>query len=129
MATQNPIIITHVYNEINKGKYRTVKHYEINDIKSGDAQFSNLINISKNRNCAQSMPEYWLKEHNGKKWNPFCTTGLFKTSKPNLFKGDKSKKKHLVIIKFSNNADTLTIYHFQNYYTTDLSNVWDFLVD
>lgn len=120
MATQKPII--HVFSEINVGKFKSVKHYELIDVKNGTTQLSNLINISKDRNCAQSMPDYWLKIKNGNKWSN-CITGLFKTGIQNIYKGDTQKKKNLIIFKFSDNSETLTAYLFNNYYTRDLSNI------
>lgn len=125
MATQLNHPVIHIYKEINVGKYKSVKHYEL--IESNYKPIlSNLINISKDRNCAQSMPDYWLKLKDGKKWTK-CITGLFKTIKHNLFKGDIDKKKHLVLFQFSDSAKTLKIFYFQNYYTKDLSNVLSFL--
>ena len=126
MATQIPQPVTHVYKEINIGNHKGVKHYEL--INRNDRHLlSDLINISKDRKCAQSMPDYWLKLKDGKKWTK-CITGLFKTGERNIFKGDIDKKKHLVIFKFSDNADTLTVDYFQNYYTWNLSNVLSFLM-
>jgi hypothetical protein len=120
MATVKPI--THVFSEINEGKFKGVRHYELIEVKNGTTQLSELINISKDRNCAQSMPDYWLKIRNGEKWSN-CITGLFKTGFKNIFKGDTEKKKNLIIFKFTENAKTLTAYYFDNYYTTDLSKV------
>ncbi|MCF6348710.1 MAG: hypothetical protein L3J20_10490 [Flavobacteriaceae bacterium] len=122
MATQIPQPVTHVFKEINEGKYKSVKHYELQEVLNGTTLLSNLINISKNQNCALSMPDYWLKIKQGKKWSG-CLTGLFKTSKNNIFKGDINKRMHLLIFKFSDSASTLTVHYFQNYYTTDLSNI------
>ena len=119
-ATINPIV--HVFSEINEGKYASVKHYEFIQVKNGTNQLSELLNISKNRNCAQSIPIYWLKIRNGKKWSK-CLTGLFSTTEKNIYKGDTDKKKNLVLFKFSDNAKTLTVYLYPNYYTKDLSDL------
>lgn len=125
MATQIPHPVIHIFKEINTGKYKSVKHYEL--IESNyEPILSSLINISKDRNCAQSMPDYWLKLKNGKKWTK-CITGLFKTVKRNIFKGDADIKKHLLLFKFSDHAETLTIFYFENYYTNDLKDVWHFI--
>lgn len=121
MATHKPI--THIYNEINEGKYKSVKHYELKEVKNGDAKLTELINISKDRNCANSMPDFWLKEREGNKWKPYCTTGLFKTSFKMTYKGDKNRKKNLIIFQFSEDAHTLTAHYFTDFYTTDLSKV------
>jgi hypothetical protein len=114
--------IVHVFSEINVGKYKDVKHYELIDVKCGTTQLSNQINISKNRSFANSNPDYWLKIKEGKKWSK-CITGLFKTSKMLTYKGDKDYKGHLIIFIFSDNAKIVTVYFFKNYYTKDLSKV------
>lgn len=120
MATQ-PII--HIYKEINQGKYKSTKHFELLNVNYGTTQLSESINISKNQNCAQSMPEFWLKIRQGKKWSKNYLTGLFKTNVKNVFKGDHNKKQHLIIFKFSEDTDTLIVYYFKDYYTNDLSKV------
>jgi hypothetical protein len=120
MTTATPV--THVFSEINEGKFKSVKHYELIEVQNGTTQLSEQINISKDRNCAQSMPDYWLKIKNGNKWSK-CITGLFKTGYNNIFDGDLQKKKHLIIFKFSEDASTLTAYVFRDYYTNDLSKV------
>jgi hypothetical protein len=124
MATQTPT--TYIFQEINIGKYNSVKHYDIVSHNGTQNNLSSLLNISKNRNCAQSTPDYWLKIKQDKKWSR-CLTGLFKTSTQNIFRGDLHKKKDLLLFKFSSNADTLTVCHFENYFTADLSNVLQFI--
>lgn len=126
MATRTPQPITHVFKEVNKGKYRSTKHFELVEVKNGSTQLSELINLSKNRNFALSMPEYWLKIRQGKKWSRFIT-GLFKTGNKFIFKGDHNKRQSLIIFSFSNDLETITIYYFKNYYTKDLSNVLPFI--
>jgi len=121
MATQTPQPVTHIYKEVNKGKYRSVKHFELVKVLNANSQLSDLINISKNRNCALSMPDFWLKIRQGNKWSN-CITGLFKTDIQNIYKGDVNKRKHLLIFKF-NDEVTLTVYYFENYFTNDLSNI------
>lgn len=121
MATYNTPV-TYIFKEINIGRYTSVKHYELETFNGTTNKLSTLLNVSKNRNCAQSTPYYWLKKKDGKKWSGWLT-GLFKTSTKNIFRGDLDKKKHLLLFKFSNNAETLTVYYFENYFTRDLSNV------
>ena len=121
MATQIQKPITHIFKEINKGKHRSVKHFELIEVINGNSLLSELLNISVNRNCALSMPDFWLKIRQGNKWSK-CITGLFKTDIQTIYKGDVDKRKHLVIFKFSN-EDTLTVYYFKNYFTNDLTNV------
>lgn len=122
MESQQSKPVTHVFKEINEGKYKGVKHYELIEVLNGTTQLTELINISKDRNCAQSMPVYWLKIRNGKKWSN-CITGLFKTGYNYIYKGDLQKKKHLILFKFSTDAKTLKAYVFENFYTKDISNV------
>jgi len=38
-------------------------------LKTGILQLAETINISENRNCALSNPEYWLKIKQGKNWD------------------------------------------------------------
>ena len=121
MATQKTPI-TYIFKEINIGKYVSVKHYELETFNGTTNRLSNLLNISVNRNCAQSTPNYWLKKRDGKKWSG-CLTGLFKTSSKNIFRGDLDNKKHLLLFKFSDDTETLTVYYFENYFTRDLSNL------
>ena len=125
MATQTPKPVIHVFKEMNVGKYKTTKHYKLLEVKNGTTLLSNQVNISKNQNCALSMPDYWLKIKQGKKWSG-CLTGLFKTGVNLIYKGDINHKKHLVIFKFSSDASTLTILYFVNYYTKDLSRILPF---
>lgn len=127
MATNKPI--THVFSEINEGKYKSVKHYGLIKVSNGTARLTELINISKDRNCAYSMPDYWLKEMNSNKWSTHCTTGLFKTGASLIYKGDTEKRKNLLLFKFSDNAKTLTVYYYPNYYTKDLSNLLPTITD
>ncbi|RMA56644.1 hypothetical protein BXY75_3347 [Ulvibacter antarcticus] len=122
MATQQKKPVTHVYKEINEGKFKGVKHYELKEVINGTLQLTELINISKDRNCAQSMPEYWLKIRNDNKWSK-CITGLFKTGINYIYKGDLQRKKHLILFKFSTDAKTLKVFVFKDFYTRDLSNV------
>lgn len=118
MATQTPIPTIHIYKEINKGAFKSVKHYELVECH-GEPILPPFINISKNRNCAKSKPDYWLRLREGNKWGKYVT-GLFKTSKRFVYKGDTDLKKNLILFKFSNDASTLVIGYFENYYTNDL---------
>ena len=119
-ATANPVI--HVFNEINAGKYKSVKHFELQKVINGKTLLSNSINISKNRDYALSSPDYWLRIKQGNNWGGYLT-GLFKTSRNNIFRGDVNKRQHLLIFEFSDNSNTLTVNYFQNYFTADLSNL------
>tara|TARA_Y100000592_G_C5234263_1_gene205331 strand:+ start:151 stop:537 length:387 start_codon:yes stop_codon:yes gene_type:complete len=117
MATQKLTPIIHTYTEVNIGKYRTTKHYDLVEVEGSDKQLSDKLNISVNRQCALSMPDYWLKEHNGSKWSKRWLTGLFKIGNDNLFYGDTEKKKNLLIFKFIKSDNMLKVYYFKNFYT------------
>jgi len=127
MATQTPIPIIHIYEEVNKGKYKTTQHYNLTEVINGVNQISDKLNISVNRNCALSTPLFWLKIHNGKKWITPFLTGLFKTKNPNIYYGDIDKRKHLLIFVFNQNKDSLKIFFFKNYYTKDLNQIAHFI--
>ena len=125
MATQTAPV-TYIFKEINIGKYTSVKHYELVSFDGTTNKLSTLLNISENRNCAQSTPVYWLKIKQDKKWSK-CLTGLFKTTSSNIFRGDLQRKKHLLLFSFKKDAEVLTICCFENYFTRDLSNVLHFI--
>jgi len=121
----NPTI--HVFQEFNVGKYRSVKHFELLEIKNGSNLLTTKINLSKDRGFAKSNPDYWIKIWQGNKWSEKTLTGLFKTNLPNVFYGYKGKKEHLIIFKFSKHSETVTIYFFENFFTNDLTNVLDII--
>lgn len=123
MATQQPTPITHIYKEINIGKYRTTNHYELVEVKNGHNQLSDKLNISVNRNCALSMPSYWLKLREGKRWAKRWATGLFKTRNNCIFHGDTEHKKNLLLFEFSNDKRILKIYFYKGYYTTNFPKI------
>lgn len=129
MATQIPTPIIHLYKEVNTGKYKTTQHFDLIEIRNGKNHISEKINISINRNCALSMPLFWLKVHNGKKWITPFLTGLFKTKNPNVYYGDTNKRTHLLLFVFSDNRQDLKIYFFQNYYTKNLNNLERFITE
>ncbi|MDO6491777.1 hypothetical protein [Cellulophaga sp. 2_MG-2023] len=104
------------------GKYKSVKHYELISTKNGSSKLTDLINISKDRNCAKSSPVFWLQIRKGNKWVKPRLTGLFKTSEKGFFKGDLDKRRCLLIFQFVN--DGLVIYCFENYYPKNLNSVF-----
>jgi|GEM_PF-1265383 len=114
----------HFFKEINVGEFKTAKHYNIVEVKNGTQKLSDLINVAVDRGFAKSAPSFWLKIRIGKRWENF--TGLFKTSIPDIYFADKGKnnrKEDLLIVKLSNYERDLTVYYFQNYYTSNLSEV------
>ncbi|OWP85280.1 hypothetical protein BWK59_00645 [Flavobacterium davisii] len=119
-----PTPVIHVYQITNKGKYTSTKHFELVEVKNKQAKLSSKINIQVDRGFAKSMPKYWLKIRESNKW--VRLTGLFKTEKPNLFKGDKGEsnsKEDLIIAKFEDQQDLVIIYYFEGYFTSDLNRV------
>lgn len=114
----------HVYKEINEGKFKTTKHYELVEVENGTQKLTDLLNVVVDRGFAKSAPNFWLKIRVGKRWVNF--TGLFKTSSPGLYfadKGNNNRKEDLLIVKLSNYERDLTVYYFKNYYTANLSGV------
>jgi hypothetical protein len=126
MATHIPNPVIHLFKEVNEGKYKSVRHYDLVSVRNGKTQLSEKVNLSKDRKFAQSMPDYWLKKKEGKTWSK-CITGLFRTNRNNVFKGDSERKKNLIVIKFSNDAKEVYIYFFKDFYTRNLSDVTQFL--
>lgn len=122
MTTTDPNFVVHIYKEINKGKYKTTKHYQLVETQYGECLLSDRINISKDQNFAKSSPDYWLKIRKCNKWSKNIT-GLFKTNTKLTYWGDQDLRKHLIVFKFSNNAETLTVFYFKNYFTNDLNTV------
>lgn len=121
MAKYIPQPETYIYKEINQGKFKSVKHFEL--IKGTENPvLSTLINISKNQNCAKSMPDYWLRIREGKKWTKYIT-GLFKSPRKGVYKGDTNRKKNLLIFKFSEDGKRLTIDFYPNYYTNNITRL------
>jgi hypothetical protein len=123
MTTATPKPIVHIFKEYNIGKFKATKYYQLETVSSGTNQLTDIINISKDRNCAQSLPEYWIQIRDGNKWKKLRLTGLFKTSANLIFKGDTQKRMNLVLFKFSDNAETLTIYFYSNFYTRDITTL------
>jgi|LakMenEpi03Aug12_release.lakeMendotaPanAssembly.Ray.scaffolds.fasta_scaffold1234250_1 hypothetical protein len=120
---------THIYKEINEGKYKGVKHYELVEVKNGTPFFSNLLNIQKDRGFAKSNPTYWLKNRTGNKWQ--IVTGLFYTPYNYIFIGDSganNSKDSLIIAQFKKEDPTaLILYYFKGYYTNDIDKVIHFI--
>ncbi len=111
----NPIV--YKYKEVNVGKYKTVRHFELVEVE-GNQMLTDNINISQDRQFAKSNPDFWIKTHNGKKWsNPI--TGLFKTGvKENVYFGDLERKKHLIIVDMDDpkKVGEIVIYVYPNWY-------------
>lgn len=118
----HPTPTVHYFREVNPGKFSSVKHFELYKVENGTSLLSEKINLSNDRQCARSSPDYWLKIREDSKWSK-PVTGLFKTSIENIYYGDCNFKRHLIILKFSTDKSRLTVYFFRNFYTTDLKQV------
>lgn len=117
-----PTPTVHHFKEVNPGKYASVKHYQLEQVTNGNSLLSEKINVGKDRKFARSTPDYWLKIKDGNNWSK-PITGLFKTSTENLYKGDCNYKKHLLILRFTEDQSRATVYYFRNFYTADLTRV------
>jgi hypothetical protein len=119
MATFKPQPLELIYDEINKGKFSTVKHYELVKSSNLNSLIPKKLNIGENRNCARSKPVFWLKIWLDKKWSK-PVTGLFNTSISQFhFSGDLDGKTHFLIFHFSKERDKLKILMFPNYFPFD----------
>ena len=130
MATTGiiPQPIKHKFEEINIGKFKGTKHYQLNEVVNGKSELSETINICNDRGFARSNPTYWLKIREGKKW--VVLTGLFATANSCFFVADKGKsnvKEALIFVQFNHNQQTVIVYYFKDYYTTDINKVLRFL--
>lgn len=120
MATQKHRPTLYFYKEINQGKFKTTRHFQLENNNKPLKHLSPLLNISENRKFANSNPDYWLKTHNGKKWNKTALTGLFPVNKKDFYFGDINKKQHLLLFRFIDCLDMLEVYYFENYYTRNI---------
>ncbi len=116
MATRTPKPIVHTFSEVNKGKYRSVRHFELQKVENGESKLSDKINLQKDRQFAKSFPKYWLKIRKGNKWSR-PVTGLFDTERPNIYHGDSHFKKHLILVHIPTDSDKVKVYYFENYFT------------
>jgi len=123
MSTQSNTSIVHVYKKVNKGKYKSVKHFELVEVQNGTNQLTDKLNLSKDRNCIKSDSTYWLQIRENNKWVTPRLTGLFKTNYSNIFKGDVSRQEHLLIMEFINDMDTFKVYYYKEFYTSHIDNL------
>lgn len=120
-ATHTPAPLTHVYKEINEGKYRTVKHFELQEVKNGKPQLKRIVQLAQNRSFAKSKPYYWFTQHDGKKWQKPFITGLFLTKVKNVYNGDVNHKSNLLLFEIDEFSKTLTVHYYKDYFTHNLS--------
>lgn len=116
----------YIYKEYNKGK-KTVRTYELKEVVNVSELLSTKLHLSVNRGFAKSSPLYWLKKREGNKWSKQIMTGLFKSKYYNIYYGDLDRKKHLIVFKFSEDFEQLTLFVFKDLYTADLTKVFKFI--
>ena len=124
-----PQPIVHTFNEINIGKYKGTKNYEIATVENGKNQLSETINICNDRGFAKSSPAFWLKIRVANKWK--ILTGLFATDNDYYFVADKGRnnvKEALLFVKFNQNKQVVTVYYFKNFYTNNIYQVLQTLI-
>jgi hypothetical protein len=112
-----PIVLK--YDATNLGKFKSTTHYQFKEVLNGtleDTDLTELLNLSKDRECAKSSPTYWAQVRINKKWHKPRLTGLFKTEFQEVYKGDTEKGRNKVIFKFLQSKQELTIYYFKDLY-------------
>lgn len=117
-----------VYHYVLDRKFGEVWHYNLLHCSSNTPELTPRLNISLNRNFAKSKPIYWIRERLGNKWTQTCTTGLFKTIYPNVYRGDLNRKKDLVIASQNIDSKTIRIFVFPDYFSYDLEPVFEYLI-
>jgi hypothetical protein len=110
-----PRPVVHFYNEINPGKYATVRHYQLQETVNGDPILAQYLNLAENRSFARSNPDYWVKEKQGNSWNKKALTGIWGLGEEGFYFGDSMRRRHLLIFQFQ--EEQLKVYFFRNYYT------------
>lgn len=127
MATHFKVPKIFAYKEIKQGKFKDTRHYQLEPQSDVALTPSKFLNISRNRMFAKSKPIYWVKNHNGKKWNKKMLTGLFQTDLKETYFGDIDKRKHLIIFHFLDDGETLFVYLFENFYTRNLKQILEYI--
>jgi hypothetical protein len=121
--TKQPKPVTHIFKEINKGQYRTIKHYELSEVKNGEPLLESTLQIADNRAFAKSKSMYWFTHRKNNKWVIPRLTGLFATDKPNVFKGDIDNKTNLVLFAVDEVNDILKVHYDKNYSTHNITPI------
>jgi hypothetical protein len=117
METVNKITPEVMYFELDKEKvFKEVRHF---NLIQGSSKFSDKLNVSHNRGFSKARYVYSLKIRRGKTWSKQIT-GLFPTHDSNLFFGDTSNKRSLLLVKFKENGNKLRLMYFNGFYPNDL---------
>jgi hypothetical protein len=121
--TKQPTPVTHIFKEINEGKFATVKHYELIEVKNGKPLLEPIVQLANNRAFAKSKPLYWFTHRKQNKWVLPRLTGLFATDKPNVFNGDINNKTNLVLFVVDEVNNTLLVDYYKDYFTYNLESI------
>ena len=120
MAAKKPI--TYIFQEINKGKNKSIRYYKFSSHDGSTNNLGRQLGLHKNRKWSQYEYDYTLNIKESKNWNG-CLIDMVKTSTKYIFKGHLNKKKHLLLFRFSTNADIITVYYYENYFTRNLAKL------
>lgn len=123
MASQLKISNIYIYKEVNIGKYKTTRHYQLENPNEPLSHLSEFLNIFQGKKFTKSRPVYWLKNHNGKKWNARALTAIFPTGHKEFYFGDLNERQHLLLFRFVDCLDMLVVYYFENFYTNDVTSL------
>ncbi|WP_282073946.1 hypothetical protein [Polaribacter atrinae] len=99
--------------------FKTTVHYSL-ETSTNNLLISDKLNIAESRDFAKSKPLFWCQERGAKKWIKPNLTGLFPTEKENIFWGCRGRYQHLILFVFTNNKEDLTVFYFNNFFTTNL---------
>jgi hypothetical protein len=123
--TKQPTPVTHIFKEINEGKFATVKHYELIEVKNGKPLLEPIVQLANNRAFAKSNPIYWFTHKKQNKWVKPFLTGLFNTTKHNVFNGDISNKTNLLLFLIDEANHTLKVHYYKDYFTYEIASLLD----
>lgn len=111
-----------IYKAENLGKFKGTVHYKLHKGCLTGTPFTQPLNLSTNQGFARSMPKYWIRIRENNKWSVQSLTGLF-YCKESIYKGDYNKKQNLILFKFSDDMETLTIYFFKGFFTEQVQQL------
>ena len=104
-----------IFKEINIGKSKTVRYYELSEGNISNTPLTKDLRLADNRKFAKSNPKFWLSVRSPKKWITPNLTGMFPTKSEYLFFGDTNFKGNLILFKFIN-SHALKIVFYEGYY-------------
>lgn len=99
-------------------QFKEVRHYDLID---GKETLSKRLNIGINRGFSKALYTYSLKIRVDNKWSKQIT-GLFPTYDSNIFYGDIDNKTNFLVMRFTNNGNTVKAYYFTDFYTRRITD-------